>query len=109
MLQAMTIEQKIRSILKAGGWKQQKLAEELGVSQATVSRWLSGSEPEGHRRDAINDLYAEIVERQRSQVNLSLPERLKQKMADLDLDDIEEAFDNLEALVDKKLEKLANK
>jgi len=57
----LTIEQKLRQIMKATGWKQQQLAEHFTVSQATVSRWFSGSEPEGPRRDAINDLYAEVV------------------------------------------------
>lgn len=57
----MTIDQKIRAIMKATGWKQQKLAEHLSVSQSTINRWLSGSEPEGHRRDAINDVYDRFV------------------------------------------------
>ncbi len=42
--------------------KQMQLAEHFEVSQSTVNRWLSGSEPEGHRRDAINDLYDQIAE-----------------------------------------------
>lgn len=58
----MTIEQKIRAIIKATGWKQQKVAEVFGVSQSTVNRWLRGSEPEGHRRDAIDVTYREVVD-----------------------------------------------
>lgn len=58
----MTIEQKIRAIMKATGWKQQKLAEHFDVSQSTVNRWLAGSEPEGHRRDAINATYDRVVD-----------------------------------------------
>jgi transcriptional regulator with XRE-family HTH domain len=58
----MTPEGKIREIMKATGWKQQRLAEEFHVSQSTINRWLSGSEPEGHRRDAINSLYDEVIE-----------------------------------------------
>lgn len=58
----MTIEQKIRAIMKATGWKQQKLAEHFDVSQSTVNRWLAGSEPEGHRRDAINATYDSVVD-----------------------------------------------
>lgn len=61
---SMTIEQKIRAIMKATGWKQQKVAEAFKVSQSTVNRWLSGSEPEGPRRDAINDFYNLLVERE---------------------------------------------
>ncbi|MER8811427.1 helix-turn-helix domain-containing protein [Mesorhizobium sp. M0965] len=55
------MEPKIRAILKATKWRQQKLAEYFGVSQSTVNRWLSGSEPEGHRRDAINQAYVQFV------------------------------------------------
>lgn len=58
----MTMEEKIRAIMKATGWKQQKLAEHFEVSQSTVNRWLSGSEPEGHRRDAINDTFERVVD-----------------------------------------------
>jgi transcriptional regulator with XRE-family HTH domain len=54
-------ETKIREIMKVTGWKQQRLAEAFNVSQSTVNRWLTGSEPEGHRRDAINQLYEETV------------------------------------------------
>ncbi|MCF6111969.1 helix-turn-helix domain-containing protein [Mesorhizobium muleiense] len=52
---------KIRAILRATEWNQQKAAEYFGVSQSTVNRWLSGSEPEGQRRDAINEAYAKFV------------------------------------------------
>ncbi len=58
----MTIEEKLRRIMRVTGWKQAKLAEHFGVTQATVSRWFSGSEPEGQRRDAINDAYESIVD-----------------------------------------------
>lgn len=58
----MKIEKKIRAIMAATGWKQQKLAEHFHVSQSTVNRWLAGSEPEGHRRDAINEAYESLVD-----------------------------------------------
>ena len=57
----MNIADKIRVIRDANGWTQQQLAEAMGVAQSTVNRWLSGSEPEGHRRDAINATYEQIV------------------------------------------------
>jgi repressor LexA len=57
----MTIEQKLRAIMKATGWKQAQLAERFNVTQATVSRWFSGSEPEGARWAAINDLYEHML------------------------------------------------
>lgn len=56
------MEQKIRAIMKATGWKQQKVAEHFNVSQSTVNRWLAGAEPEGHRRDAINETFDAVVD-----------------------------------------------
>lgn len=56
------IAEKIRAIMSAGNMTQMQLAERLEVSQSTVNRWLAGSEPEGQRRDAINDLYESLVE-----------------------------------------------
>jgi transcriptional regulator with XRE-family HTH domain len=61
-----TIPEKLIEIRRVTGWNQMQLAEKFEVSQSTVNRWLSGSEPEGHRRDAINDLYDSITSSQRS-------------------------------------------
>ncbi|MCX8282451.1 LexA family transcriptional regulator [Phyllobacterium sp. 0TCS1.6C] len=55
------IDEKLRRILQANGWKQSELSERLGVSQPTVSRWFSGSEPTGARRDVINELYEAAI------------------------------------------------
>jgi transcriptional regulator with XRE-family HTH domain len=60
--QAMTITDKIRAIMRANGWTQQQFAEAMGVAQSTVNRWLTGSEPEGHRRDRIVETYEQIVQ-----------------------------------------------
>lgn len=60
-LAAMTITEKIRAIRVANGWTQQQFAEAMNVAQSTVNRWLAGAEPEGHRRDAINEAYEQIV------------------------------------------------
>lgn len=56
----MDIPSKIRAIRKHNGWTQQQFAEAMGVAQSTVNRWLTGSEPEGHRRDAINEAFEQI-------------------------------------------------
>lgn len=56
----MTPLHKIKAILNLPDWKQERLAEELGVAQSSVHRWLSGSEPRGDKRDAINDLYEKL-------------------------------------------------
>lgn len=64
----MNVQDKIRAILHITGWTQAQLAEELKVTQPTVNRWLRGTEPEGHRRDDINDLFQNIE-------GASIPER----------------------------------
>lgn len=56
-----TIEQQLRAIIKATGQRQTALAAHFDVSQSTVHRWLTGAEPEGHHRDAIRDLYDEVL------------------------------------------------
>jgi repressor LexA len=49
---------KLRHILK--DHTQEWLAEQLGVSQPTVHRWLTGTEPRGDRRDAISELHVRL-------------------------------------------------
>jgi repressor LexA len=50
--------EKLRRILT--DHTQEWVAEQLGVSQPTVHRWLTGAEARGDRRDAINELYAKL-------------------------------------------------
>ncbi len=57
-----SISQKLRLIMRATGKKQMQIAEHFDVSQSTVTRWLAGSEPEGARRDAINEAYDNLVD-----------------------------------------------
>jgi len=59
---AMHTGDRVRAILRLDGWTQQRLAQQLSVSQSTVHRWIKGSSPEGHHRDAINDLYTTLLE-----------------------------------------------
>lgn len=54
----MEVRQKLELILAGPGWTQAKVAETLGVSQSTINRWLRGTEPEGHHRDALAELHA---------------------------------------------------
>jgi len=56
----MNIVEKIKAIQDRTGWSQVKLGEHFRTSQSTVNRWLNGAEPEGHRRDQINDLYESV-------------------------------------------------
>lgn len=58
----ITIPDKLRAIMTSTGKKQTQLAEFFEVSQSTVNRWLAGAEPEGHRRDAINEAYQQLVD-----------------------------------------------
>lgn len=48
------------TIIDRTGWNQDRLAERLGTTQATVSRWMSGSDPRGAKRDAIRRLLIEV-------------------------------------------------
>lgn len=57
----MTPQQKAQAILDMPGWTQLRLGERLGVNQSTVNRWLQGAEPRGNYRDAISELYSELV------------------------------------------------
>lgn len=68
----MTIEEKLRAIMKATGWTQQEVAKRLKVSQSTVNRWLTGSEPEGHRRDAINEHYEHLLDEQETSEEIGM-------------------------------------
>lgn len=58
----ISIPEKLRAIMTSTGKKQTQLAEFFDVSQSTVNRWLAGAEPEGHRRDAINEAYQQLVD-----------------------------------------------
>lgn len=55
------IEETLRFIKKETGWRQAEFAEKLGVTQASVSRWFSGSDPRGKVHDSINELYVQLT------------------------------------------------
>jgi SOS-response transcriptional repressor LexA len=57
MHMSMDVAKQVAELLALKKWNQMKLAAHLSVSQSTVFRWKSGSEPEGHHRDAIRELY----------------------------------------------------
>jgi len=56
----MDIPGKLRAIMRQTDKNQGELADALKVTQPTVHRWLKGSEPDGHRRDMINDMYERV-------------------------------------------------
>lgn len=69
-----TIPEKLRAIMRTTGKKQMELAEYFNVSQSTVNRWLAGSEPEGARRDAINDAYQHLTDNEpRERSGMTVP------------------------------------
>ena len=57
-----TILQKLQDIMWATDWTQHDLAERLNTTQPSVSRWFTGSDPRGAMRDAIDDLYKQVID-----------------------------------------------
>lgn len=57
----MNIRARIQAIMDVKEWNQEELAEELQVTQATVSRWMNGADPRGETRDRINELHSRVV------------------------------------------------
>lgn len=51
-------------ILKLDGWTQARIADEVGVSQPTVARWIRGQDPEGESRDKLRALHTRVIGRQ---------------------------------------------
>lgn len=49
----MQIKTILREIQRAKDWNQSELADELGVTQPTISRWYKGQKPETEQRDRI--------------------------------------------------------
>ena len=55
----MTIQDKLKIIRSLSGLTQEKLAEKLGVSFATLNSWINGkSEPRRRAKENINNLYS---------------------------------------------------
>lgn len=57
---AMDVPAALQKIMDLAEWRQEQLADELGVSQATVSRWMNGADPRGAKRDQIVSLLARL-------------------------------------------------
>lgn len=51
----------IKIFRESRGWSQQKLAEELGVDQATVSRMERGAEPRGPVKRLLDRIMSEPI------------------------------------------------
>ena len=50
----------VKALLSRYGGKQDRLADEIGVTQPTVSRWLKGAEIKGPNRDKIEKLARDL-------------------------------------------------
>lgn len=66
----MNPDRLVSQILKVDGWTQGRLAKELGVSQPTVARWVSGSESKSGHLDALRTLHQRLF-------NYERPERVR--------------------------------
>lgn len=62
MLRAMNTARLTSEILALDGWTQTRLANEVGVRQPTVARWVRGQDPEGPSRDKLRDLHARLFQ-----------------------------------------------
>ena len=60
-IMGVAIAGKIRRLRLERGWNQTDLAERLGVTQATVSRWEKGSVPEARHLSQLAELAGESV------------------------------------------------
>lgn len=56
----MNTAQLTADILARPEWTQKKLADHLGVSQGTISRWLKGTDPEGPNRDRLREIHENV-------------------------------------------------
>lgn len=97
--------------IKAGFKSVVEAAKRLGVPYQTYAAHENGNRAFDNESAAV---YARrykvsldwlLTGRGERKADLSLPERLKQKMADLNPGDIEESFEYLEGIVDKKIER----
>lgn len=64
----MDIPALLGRLMQERDWTQSDLAERLGTTQATVSRWLGGADPRGEHRDRIRALAREsgVIDEARS-------------------------------------------
>ena len=59
----MKYKEKVNKLLAFSGWSQDRLADLIGVSNVTMSKWIKGRrEPKGKHAEMIDEIYAELVE-----------------------------------------------
>lgn len=62
--------QMLREIMDATGWKQQRLAEELDVTQSSINRWLQGTRPLADSFQQITAIYRDKVGQKQAQTQV---------------------------------------
>lgn len=72
-LRKIPTDRKVREVMRLTGWKQQRVAQELDVSQSTVNRWLTGSEPELQTANALDQLYERALGEQSDEILDTVP------------------------------------
>ncbi|MGQ7424291.1 helix-turn-helix domain-containing protein [Streptococcus suis] len=72
----MTVAEKIKYILQVTGWSQQAVADELNVTQSTVSAWLRGRAVKEKYIENIDKLYdqARRMDWERKRANETVPD-----------------------------------
>ena len=72
----MTVAEKIMYILQVTGWSQQAVADELNVTQSTVSAWLLGRAVKEKYIENIDKLYdqAHRMDWERKRANETVPD-----------------------------------
>lgn len=72
----MTVAEKIMYILQVTGWSQQAVADELNVTQSTVSAWLLGRAVKEKYIENIDKLYdqAHRMDWERKRANEAVPD-----------------------------------
>ena len=75
----MTVAEKILYILQVTGWTQQNLADELNVTQSSISAWLKGRAIIEKYMDRINKLYNQFCRMDREQTAPDIPRVLSKR------------------------------
>ena len=69
----MTVAEKILYILQVTNWKQQDLADELNVTQSSISAWLHGRAVRAGCNERIDKLYEQVRGIDREQTAPDIP------------------------------------
>ncbi len=77
MLPMGTFAETLKSLRKSRHWNQSDLADEIGVTQATVSRWEKGSEPEQDNLIKLASIFGRSIDDLLGSNALELPFQIR--------------------------------